>query len=111
MNSYLLIENMKLEVLIPFKCVWGSSAKSHKIRVSTTLDEYQKIINLKGSKDVSFTLKKQDESFYGFFNLNHIRGISSLKNRRIIQIHVTNLEAERTTKSEHRDLLLNELLD
>lgn len=111
---------MKLEALSGFKSC-GSDPRSerffvlkkyqeYKIRVCVTHGEYDRIIKLKGEKDISFTLKMKDKSFFGFFNLKHIRGLSVLNKSRIIQVHLNNLEFHETTKDEHRDLVLSELL-
>jgi hypothetical protein len=106
---------MKLEVMSGFRQTWPnqdmwSNKPEYKIRVCVTFEEYDRIIKLKGEKDISFTLKMKDESFCGFFNLKHIRGLSGWNKGRIIQIHLSNLESHKTTKDQHRDLVLSELL-
>lgn len=107
---------MKLEALSGFKSCCSTTSdytrknQEYKIRVCVTFEEYDRIIKLKGEKDISFTLKMKDESFFGFFNLKYIRGLSGWNKGRIIQIHLDNLESLKTTKDQHRDLVLSELL-
>ena len=115
MNSYLIIEDMKLEAMSSFKQTWPnhtmwSNKPKFKIRVCVTFEQYDSVQNLRG-KDLSFTLKKKDgEFFIGHFWIESTLGLSKFKLGRIIDIHILDLKAEKAPKDFCRDLLLNELL-
>jgi hypothetical protein len=116
MNSYLVIEDMKLEAISAFRQTWPnktmwSNMPKYKIRVSATFDQYDKIRTLKCQKDISFTFKRNDgEFFIGYFDLESTLGISKSKESKTIDIHLSKLESEKAPKDFCRDLLLKELL-
>lgn len=113
MNSYLLFEDLKCEVMTGFKhhTMWSNQTK-YKIRICVTFEQYEMIQKLKGVKNISFTFKKNDsEYFIGHFDLESTLGVSGYKWGRIIDLHLSELESERAPKDFCRDLLLGELLD
>jgi len=114
-NSYLLIEDMKLEVmsnsysLLKRRTLKFTDPK-YKLKVAVTFDQYDQIKKLKG-KDISFIYKKNvDEFFMGRLNIFHLLGTSSFKWGNIIHINFSLLKIEKAPKNLSRDLLLNELL-
>ena len=118
MNSYLLIEGMKLEVMSELKQTWPnnntmwSNKPKYSIRVSVTSEQYDAIKKLKGKDNIPFTLKKKNgEFFIGHIFIESTLGLSKFNWGRIIDIHILDLKGVMASKDICRDLLLNELLD
>jgi hypothetical protein len=114
-NSYLIFEDMKCEAMSEFKQSWPhhtmwSNMTEHKIRICVTFDQYSSILKLKGQKDISFTLKRENKFYTGFFDLKSVKGLSGWNNGRIIQLEISNLECDLAPKDFCRDMLLNEIL-
>jgi hypothetical protein len=116
MNSYLIIEDMKLEAMTNFKQSWPSNPNMwsnmtrYKIKLKLTNEQFSILSKLKGQRDISFTNKRDGKFFTGFLNIESILGLSDLKSHKIIQIEVNSLELEEAPKDLVRDLLLNEVL-
>ena len=117
MNSYFVIEDMKLEAMSAFRQTWPhhamwSNKTKYKIRICVTFEQYDKVQKLKGVENISYTFKKNDsEYFIGHFDLESTLGVSGYKWGRIIDIHLSDLKSHRPPKDFCRDLLLSELLD
>ncbi len=117
MNSYLIIEDMKLEAMANFKQSWPpgkntwSNMPRYKIKLKLTNEQFSVLSKLKGGRDISFTHKTKEGKFFtGYLDIESILGLSNLKSHQIIQIEVNALEYQEAPKDLCRDMVLNEVL-
>jgi hypothetical protein len=118
MNSYLIIEDMKLEAMTNFKQTWPSNPNMwsnmtrYKIKLNVAHEQLLILSKLKGEKVISFTNKVRDGRYFiGFLKIESIMGLSDIRSGKIIQIQVSSLEWEEAPKDFVRDLILSEVLD
>ncbi len=123
--SYILIEDMKLEVKSGFKStlkknMWGSHP-TYKIKIDVENDQYEKVISLSSNKsvlgffkrkegDINYIIKMDGKYYTGKFDIISIQGLSKNKNYRTLQLEVGNLSIDSASIEMVRDLSLTELL-
>lgn len=110
MKNYVIIENKKYEIIGKLVQNWPN------FHYWSNMPEFKFKIKCLNSFNLSVgkykhTFKINDEFFYLKYELIKIRGLSSMKNEKIIQIHIRDLKRTSLKKDEERDLLINELLN
>jgi hypothetical protein len=124
----LWIEDMVLPVLSKgFKSTmpknyWSLSGSTYKLKVEVTNDQYTVLRQLfkssvsvfdKNTKagDVGYSIKTDKGYFCGFFDILSMQELSKTKNKRTMQLEISNLECDKVDTQTARNLSLSDLLD